>query len=402
MSTKPYTVRTFDNIDPAGLALFPTNWNVGPDVQSPDAILLRGHKLSIDDIPPSVRLIVRAGAGFDTIAHDALERTGTEGVTWCAERGIIVENTADSNSLSVALLVFTLMLAASRRLVEGFKYSSSHLRDPESNPLEAWKKKKQNQGYEITGKTLGIVGYGNIGQHVAQIAQGFRMEVAAHETNPQTVSRYGDTMRFVTLERLMQMCDIVTFHIPANPSTKGMVNAHLLAGAKRGMLLINTARAEIIEAGDVLAALDSGVLSGYCSDFPLARRDDCFQTPHIGATTKEAELRSSTYAVEQIMAFCRDAAVLSAVNAPVVSMNRVPAHTTRFAVLHQNQPGVAFEILKTIRNAGMNISRMELGTKNLLGYLIVDVDAVKTYEGRLSIIELIRELPIVKWVRVLN
>ena len=365
-----YKVKTFNQIAARGLARFPDRgFEVGADVAAPHAILLRSHRLSVGDLGASVRAVARAGAGVNNVPVDA-----------CTRRGIVVFNTPGANANSVKELVLAALLLTSRDVLGGFDYVRS-LRevadDAELHRLVE-REKRRFKGHEIAGRTLGIVGLGAIGSRVARAALNLGMEVIGYDPALSVDAAWrlpSDVRRMDSLATLFTRSEYVTLHLPALPETAGLIADELLAALPPRAVLLNFARQEVVDEVAVQAALASGRLAAYFTDFPstvLAREANFHATPHLGASTAEAEENCAVMAVEQIRDFLRYGNVANSVNFPTVSLE--PADGYRIGVTNDNVAGMLGHVMSLLAESNINVIDMINKSRDAVAYNLIDID----------------------------
>ena len=309
-----YKITTYNQISEKGINRFTsTHYQVGGVQDQADAILLRSHKLAPEELNGTVRAVARAGAGVNNVP-----------VSHCTERGIVVFNTPGANANAVKELVLTGMLLASRGILPGMAYVDT-LNEMTDNAamsklLEA--EKKRFAGQELAGKTLGIVGLGAIGSMVAGMAIDLGMTVLGYDPALSVDAAWrlpSQVHKIENLSALMANADFVSLHLPVLDSTRNLINADLVSAMKPGLCLLNFARDEIVDHDAVIAGLNSKQLRLYVSDFPrheLIGRDDVILTPHIGASTAEAEENCAIMAAEQLKDFLENGNIRNSVNFP--------------------------------------------------------------------------------------
>ena len=366
-----YRIRTFDSIAAKGLDRFGSDqYEVGPDVLSADAIMLRSQKLHDEPVDDSVIAVARAGAGVNNIPVEDY-----------AKRGIVVFNTPGANANAVKELVAAALLLGSRDIYGGMNYVQS-LSDI-STSAEMHKILEQNKkhfaGFEITGMTLGVVGLGAIGAMVANMALELGMNVAGYDPAISVESAWRLSSRVLkvdSLEALAGVSDFITLHVPAIPQTLGLINAEILARCKPGVRLLNFARDEIVDLPAIIAALDSGKLKAYISDFPhpqLLGRKDTLLLPHIGASTLEAEENCAVMAAEQLKDFLENGNVRNAVNYPDTAMARNGGYRITFC--NENIPKVLGTVLSVLADHNINVIDMVNLSRGDFAYSIIDIEA---------------------------
>ena len=369
-----YKIRTYNALAAKGLERFSSdNYQVGPDLSSADALMLRSQKLHEEPVDESVVAVARAGAGVNNIPVDDF-----------AKRGIVVFNTPGANANAVKELVAAALLLSSRNIFDAMNYVQTL--DEVSDSAEMHKileaNKKNFAGLEITGMTLGVVGLGAIGAIVANMALELGMKVAGFDPaiSIDAAWRLSSRVQKVnSLEALVGVSDFLTLHIPAIPQTRGLINAKILARAKPGMRLLNFARDEIVELPAVIDALDNGKLAGYISDFPhpeLLGRKDALLLPHIGASTREAEENCAVMAAEQLMDFLENGNIRNSVNYPDTYMARNGGY--RITICNENVPKVLGNVLTVLADHNLNVIDMVNLSRGDYAYSIIDVEAHDT------------------------
>ncbi len=372
---KPFRIRTYNRIAERGLSQFPADqYAVGPDVEEPHALLLRSHSLHGEDMPESVVAVARAGAGVNNIP-----------VGDFSHRGIVVFNTPGANANAVKELVAAGLFLSSRNIVGGMNFVQQ-LRDIE-DPVELARRleaeKKRFAGTEIAGKTLGVVGLGAIGSLVANMALELGMRVAGFDPaiSVEAAWRLSSRVEKVdNLESLLAASDFVTLHVPAIEQTRHLIDEAMVARMKQGAKLLNFAREEIVNAEAVKAALDSGHLGAYVTDFPvpgLLGRDDVLLLPHIGASTREAEENCSVMAAQQLMEFLQHGNIRNSVNFPPTRMARA-GHRITFS--NANVPRVLGSVLSVLADHDFNVLDMVNKSRGDIAYNIIDVETEPTKE----------------------
>ncbi|HEY9037184.1 MAG TPA: phosphoglycerate dehydrogenase [Pseudomonadales bacterium] len=389
-----YKVMTRNAIAAIGLQQLPeAQYEVGPDVESPDAILLRSHVLTDADLKPSIKAIGRAGAGVNNIP-----------VASCTERGIPVFNAPGANANAVKELVLAGLLLASRGIIEGIQYVDT-LKDEKdhkalSKILE--KEKKRFAGAEIQGKTLGVVGLGAIGSLVASMALKMGMEVIGYDPALSVEAAWrlpSEVKRMENLNSLYARADFITMHLPVFDSTRGMVNADAVAAMKQGVKLLNFAREEIVNLDAVVAGLDSGKIARYITDFPapaIIGRPDVILMPHIGASTEEAEENCAVMVARQLRDFLENGNIVNSVNFPALVLER--SGKCRLAIANQNIPKMLGKILSVLADQNINVVDMMNKSRDDIAYNLIDMESAPSEAA----LEAIRNTEGVIGVRVIG
>ena len=362
-------VLMLNQISVKGLDRLPRqSYEIASEFTTPDALLLRSHKLKSEDIPASVLAIARAGAGVNNIPVEA-----------CTKRGIPVFNSPGANANAVKELVATGLLLGSRGIVEGIAYVQT-LADMQDETelnklLEA--QKKQFKGSELVGKTLGVVGLGAIGSMVAEMALTFGMDVVGYDPALSVDAAWRLPSRVnkaSSLSSLFSRCDFISLHLPVLDSTRGLVNSELLSLVQPGTCLLNFARQEIVDGEAIVDALENGSLRKYIADFPspeLVKRDDVILMPHIGASTEEAEDNCAIMAVDQLREFLENGNIKNSVNFPAVKLE--PVEGFRLTVTNDNVPKILGSILNILAEEDINVTDMLNKSRDDVAYNLIDV-----------------------------
>jgi D-3-phosphoglycerate dehydrogenase len=367
----PFKLLTLNAISVKGLDRLPRDsYEIASEFSSPDAILLRSHKLQPAEIAQSVLAIGRAGAGTNNIPID-----------YCSSKGIPVFNSPGANANAVKELVAAGLLLGSRGIVEGVQWVNT-LTDHNDKAalntlLEA--QKKLFKGSEIQGRTLGVVGLGAIGSLVADMALQLGMNVVGYDPALSVEAAWrlsSQVQRAENLSSLFARSDFITLHLPVLDSTRDLVNAELLGAVKPGTKLLNFARQEIVHEESLIAALESGNLAAYIADFPtpaLIGRKDVILMPHIGASTDEAEDNCAIMAAEQLKDFLENGNIKNSVNFPSLSLERTAG--CRISVTNNNVPKILGSVLSVLADADINVADMLNKSRGELAYNLIDVEA---------------------------
>lgn len=364
-----YKIKTYNAIAPIGLERFPADlYSVGAEVDTADAVLLRSHKLGVDELSSGLRAIARAGAGTNNVP-----------VAQCSERGIVVFNTPGANANSVKELVLTGLLLASRDVFGGINYvrSLAAVQDEgELNKLvEA--EKKRFKGRELVGKTLGVVGLGAIGSMVARSALDLGMNVVGYDPALSVDAAWripAEVERMQNLPSLFAKADYVTLHVPLLPATEGLINEESLRAFKPGSVLLNFARQPIVDATALAAALESGQVARYVADFPvpgLLEHDRVLLTPHLGASTEEAEENCAVMAADQLRRFLESGSIVNSVNFPAVVSEAYEGY--RLAVSNENVPGMLGQMTAVLAERNINVIDLVNKSRDGIAYNLIDL-----------------------------
>lgn len=352
-------------ISQKGLDRFDENYEKTDEVQGADAILVRSanmHEMHLDD---SVLAIARAGAGVNNIPLDD-----------CAGRGIIVFNTPGANANGVKEMVFAGMLLASRDIVGGINWVNSSASD-ENIAKDVEKQKKQYAGTELSGKKLGVIGLGAIGNLVANAAVHLGMDVYGYDPfiSVNAAWNLSRSVRHISdVNEIYKNCDYITIHVPLLDSTRAMVSKDAVSKMKPGVVLLNFARDLLVDEDEVLKALDEGRMRHYVCDFPNTKtigHKGVILTPHLGASTAESEENCAVMAVNQLRDFLENGNICNSVNYPACSMGRCESGH-RLAVYHKNVKNMIRQIVDVLSYA--NVANMSNTSRGDIAYTMIDID----------------------------
>jgi D-3-phosphoglycerate dehydrogenase len=361
-------VRTLNKIATVGLQRLPDgSYEVGDDVFDPDGIILRSHNMHDMDIPESVVAVARAGTGVDNIPVDAL-----------SARGIPVFHAPGTNANAVKELAVAGMLIAARNIfcARDYVQALTESGDRLSAAIEAGK--KEFIGYELPGRTIGVIGLGAIGVEVANVALALGMKAVGFDPGI-TVRRAWQLSSGVeqveSLEQLFKVSDFISVHVPLIDATKHLINAERLALMPAGGVVINLARGGLVDDAAMLAVLDSGKLHAYVSDFPttdLIAHPGVVALPHLGASTTEAEENCAVMVTNNLREFLENGNIRFSVNFPEAVMPRSKAH--RMTIANSNVPNMVRQISSCLGEQKLNIEDMLNKSVGGLAYTIVDLD----------------------------
>ena len=349
-----------------GLGLFDEDYKKTEELEGTDAILVRSAKMHDMELPESVKVIARAGAGVNNIP-----------VKDCAEKGIVVFNTPGANANGVKELVLAGMLLASRDIVGGIEWVAKE-KDKEDIDKLAEKQKKQFAGCEIMGKKLGVIGLGAIGAKVANIAFRLGMEVYGYDpyVSVDAAWRLSSHVKHIkNVEDIYKECDYITVHVPALDSTKGMINKDAFAMMKDGVKILNFARDILVNDDDMIEALASGKVAKYVTDFPnakIAGVDNVITLPHLGASTEESEDNCAVMAVKEIVDFIENGNIKNSVNYPACDAGKC-SEAARVCVCHKNIPNMITQFTGAFASKGINVSDMVSKSKGDYAYSVFDI-----------------------------
>ena len=371
-----YKIQTFNQISEKGLERFPgDSYEVGPEVAACEAILVRSHKLESGNVSAQLRAIARAGAGTNNVPVSA-----------CTEQGVVVFNTPGANANAVKELVLCGLLLSSRGILPGIDYVNTQTEIADYSALSKLmeQEKKRFKGSEITGKTLGVIGLGSIGSLVAEMAIGLGMKVQGYDPALSVEAAWrlpSQVKRKENISSLVASSDFISLHLPVLEATRNLINEDMFSAMRPGTCLLNFARDEIVDSGALLAALDSGNLRMYVSDFPrteLMGRENVISMPHIGASTGEAEENCAVMAADQLMDFLENGNIKNSVNFPNLFLDRAvnAEKCTRLAICNRNVPTILGQILSVLADQNINIIDMLNKSRNEIAYNLIDLESI--------------------------
>ena len=379
-----YNVKLYNKISKVGLDdLDPAKYTCSEDFEDYDAVLVRSAKLHDVQFPKNLKCIARAGAGVNNIPLDR-----------CAEEGIVVFNTPGANANAVKELVVCALLLASRKVVQGANWVKSLAGTPDIGPA-AEKGKATYAGPEIAGKKLGIIGLGAIGVKVANAAVGLDMEVWGYDPflSVDGALALSRSVKHVTeLDEIFANCDYITIHVPLNADTRNTISAEAIEKMKDGVRVINLARGELVDTKAMAAALESGKVAAYVSDFAsdeILAQENAVTLPHLGASTPESEDNCAKMAVKEIRDFLETGTIRNSVNFPNLKVPYEGGY--RICMIHKNIPNMIASITSTVK---CNIENMGNRSKGDYAYTIVDaaeqpteenLDSLRSIEGMISV-----------------
>ena len=362
-----FRIKTMNKIAQVGLNQFPADYQVGDSVEWEEGILVRSAKLHDYPFPDTLWGIARAGAGTNNIP-----------VAECAQKGIVVFNTPGANANGVKELVLAALLMASRDLVGGVEWVKAQAATPDTDVAAAVEKGKSAfVGPELYRKTLGVIGLGAIGALVANAALSLGMEVYGYDPflSVDTALRLDRHVHVVKdVAELYRACDYVTIHVPYTPDTRHTINADTIAQMKDGVRIVNLARGELVDDAAMLAALESGKVARYVTDFPnntITLAPNVVPIPHLGASTPESEDNCAIMAAQQLRDFLENGNIKNSVNFPNVEMER--SGVQRLCIIHRNIPAMLANITAQLSGDGVNVENMTNKSRGDFAYTLVDV-----------------------------
>lgn len=366
-----YKYQTLNNIAPEGLEVL-SNQKYAEVSENPDGLLLRSHKLLESDLGENLVCVARAGAGTNNIP-----------IEHATKKGIVVFNTPGANANAVKELVICGMLLSSRGIIEGIDFSKTlESKDAETLNKAMEMQKKSFAGNELAGKTLGIVGLGAIGSMLAQAAQTLGMNIVGYDPHISIEAAWRlprEVQKADSMESLLGQADYVSLHVPLVEATTNLINASTLKYFKEGAKLINLSRGGIVNSNDVMIELESGKLGKFVTDFPTpelvtrsSKKNDVILLPHLGASTKEAEINCAVMAANQMANYLNDGTIINSVNFPMVSQARSTNY--RLIVINHNEPGMISKITDSIAASNINIADMTNKSRENIAINIIDLE----------------------------
>ncbi len=374
-----------------GLDLLSDEYNKVEDIKDAQAVLVRSAAMHDMELPKTLEVVARAGAGVNNIPLDK-----------CAEAGIVVFNTPGANANGVKELVFAGMLLAARDVVGGIEWVKGEEGNADVAKL-AEKQKKNFAGSEIAGKKLGVIGLGAIGVKVANAATHLGMEVYGYDPYISVNAAWSlsrNVNHVNAVEEIYKNCDYITIHVPLLDSTKKMINAEAIAMMKPTTVVLNFARDLLVDEEAMVAVLEEGKIAKYVSDFPnptTVGKKGCIVTPHIGASTEESEDNCAVMAVKEIRDFLENGNITHSVNYPDCNMGECKS-AGRLLLLHRNVKGMISSYTSILGDANINISDMTNKSRGDYACTLLDVDApvTKEVEEKLQTLDGVLKVRIVK------
>lgn len=378
-----FSIRTYNQISNKGLGRFPRDrYQVGPEVAAPQGYILRSHKLHGAAIPDSLLAVARAGAGVNNIP-----------VPDYSARGVVVFNTPGANANAVKELVIAGMLMGARNLVPALKFVDGLSGTDEAMHKATEAGKKQFAGFELPGRTLGLIGLGAIGSHIAEAAIRLGMNVVGFDPGITVDAAWrlpSQVKRAENVEDVLRVADFVSLHVPLLDGTRNLINVQRIGVMRPGAVLLNFAREGVVDNAAVVEALDTGKLHAYICDFPanaLKGHAKVVALPHLGASTGEAEENCAVMVAVQVTDYLENGNILNSVNFPNVNLARESDY--RLAIANANVPNMVGQITSVLAAAGLNIHNMVNKSKGDMAYTLTDVDSAVSAEiiRQLSAIE---------------
>lgn len=386
-----FKIKTLNKIAPAALQQLPAElYQVVPEEPNPDAIIVRSFDMLAMELPENLKVIARAGAGYNNIPVDR-----------CTARGIAVFNTPGANANGVKELVFAGMLLSCRKIYDGIAWAKTLIGKGEEVPKLIESGKSQFEGPEIKNKTLGVLGLGAIGLLVANDAVALGMRVIGFDPYlaPENAAKLSPKVEQVSsLQELLSQADFISLHLPLVDATKKSINREKFQMMKKGVRLLNFSRNAIVNNNDLKQAVADGIVACYVTDFPdeeLLKMDQVIGIPHLGASTPESEDNCAFMAADQIRGFLERGALKNCVNLPAVEMTISGA--ARLVVIGKKDAGIS-NTLRTLLENELKIQNSTELAKGEVSYLLFDMDKRLSPE----LIDRIKSIPGVSSARVIT
>jgi D-3-phosphoglycerate dehydrogenase len=341
----------------------PSDYTLLDKQENPDGIMLRSFSMHDYALPASVLAVARAGAGTNNIPSADY-----------AEKGVVVFNTPGANANAVKELVICSMLMCGRKVFQGIKWTEN-LKGQDDVAKKIEDGKKAFIGGEILGKTLGIVGLGAIGVLVAEAAHALGMKIVGYDpfANQEKMKKYGYIQMFEKLEDMYPHCDFITLHVPLNDGTRYMINSESIKLCKDGVNIINCARGELCDNKTILECVENGKINRYVTDFPsddLLGIENIITTPHLGASTPEAEDNCAEMAAHQLAEYLDNGNIINSVNYPAISMERAE-NSVRVCVLYKG----GCDVKEKIESFGIDVLAFKSVERKGFAVAIADISS---------------------------
>lgn len=377
-----HQIQTINNISPLGLERFDASkFGVSADTTEPDAIMLRSQKIHEMAFDSKLKAVGRAGAGVNNIPVDRL--TGL---------GVPVFNAPGANANAVKELVIASLFMASRNLYDAVSYTRALDTSGDDLDKEVESGKKKFVGTELPGRTLGVIGLGAIGVEVANAAAALGMKVIGFDPGVTIASAWKlsrDVEQAASADAVFERSEFITVHVPLIDATRNLVNEKSLAAMSQGAVILNFARAGIVEDAAVLKALDSGQVKSYITDFPTRETIDhpaVITMPHLGASTAEAEENCAIMVADQLQDYLANGNIRNSVNFPNIELARKSDY--RLCLIHKNVPDMVGQISHLLGTSTVNIESMINESKGAVACTLIDTNQEvpdATFEAILAI-----------------
>ncbi len=362
-----YNVHYLNPISPKGTALWTEDYQKADSMASAEAVMVRSAQMHEMELPANLLAVARAGAGVNNIPLDR-----------CAEQGIVVFNTPGANANGVVEMAMCGMLLGCRDVIGGINWVQS-IKDEGDVAKKVEKGKSKFAGHEIKGKKLGVIGLGAIGGPLANNAIKLGMEVYGCDPFISIDAAWhldSNIVRVKTREEIFSQCDIISVHTPLLDDTRKMINAETIAMMKDGVIVLNFARDALVDDEAMEAALKSGKVKRYVTDFPndkTAGMEGVIAIPHLGASTEESEDNCAKMAVKQVMNYLENGNIVNSVNFPSCDMG-ICTKAARVTILHRNIPNLLSRFTTAVAAENINISDMLNRSKGEYAYTMLDID----------------------------
>ena len=362
-----YHIHSLNKISPKGMELWTKDYQTVDDLEQADAVLVRSANMHEMHLPEGLLAVARAGAGVNNIP-----------LTTCAEKGIVVFNTPGANANSVMEMTLCGMLLACRDVVGGINWVQS-IKGSSDVARLVEKGKSQFAGHEIRGKSLGVIGLGAVGGPLANAARGLGMKVYGCDPFISIDAAWhldSHIVRVNNREELYAQCDILSLHTPLLDDTRKMINAEAISKMKDGVIILNFARDLLVDEEAMAAALASGKVARYVTDFPnekTANMPGCIAIPHLGASTEESEDNCAKMAVTELMDYLENGNIKNSVNYPNCDMGQCRA-ASRVTLLHRNIPNSLGRFTAAIAGENINIDGLMNKSRGEFAYTMLDLD----------------------------
>lgn len=361
-----FKIKTLNKIASVGTRNFDkTRYEVGNNVDNPDAILVRSANMLDTEYPAQLKAIARAGAGVNNIPIDQ-----------CSQKGIVVFNTPGANANAVKELAIAALLLTSRNVIGGVSWVKGLPVDCDI-AKEVENGKKAFVGPEVYGKKLGVFGLGAIGAMVANTATELGMDVYGYDpyiTIENAWMLYRGVKRATDPKTIFEHCDYIALHVPSTPETKGFINAKAFESMKDGVRIINLSRGDLVNNADMTEALESGKVGCYLTDFPSAetmKMKNVIAIPHLGASTPESEDNCAVMAVNELIDYLENGNIKNSVNFPDVQNPKGGDESV--CVIHKNIPNILAQISSALSGEGLNIENLTSRSKKEMGYAVFEI-----------------------------
>ena len=366
-----YKIKTYNKISKTGLEVFDDKYTIGDEVENADGAIVRSAALHDEEFPKSLQAIARAGAGTNNIPIEK-----------CSEQGIVVFNTPGANANAVKELVIAGLLLSSRRVVSGIEWAKTLKGEGDAVGKLVEKGKGAFAGPEIKGKKLGVIGLGAIGVMVANAANHLGMTVYGYDPYLSVKSAWNlnhNAVHINDINEIFANCDYITIHVPLTDSTKNLINSNSLAKCKDGVRILNFSRAALVNDADLKAALESGKVAAYVTDFPtddVLGVDGVIAIPHLGASTPESEDNCAGMAAKELIDYIENGNIVNSVNLPEITMPR--SGENRVCVIHKNIPNMLTAITGIFAGDNINIENLLNKSRGDYAYTMLDIGAAET------------------------